>query len=114
SDAPLHADGISVAFADGDKRWRFLVPPSATSVRMPELPALAADWAPTAPLKRPVAPTVVAYESDLLPSYEAFKARYHFFVRTRGVLVRDLVEPWGVPEDGTVRRSSLGPALLGP
>jgi hypothetical protein len=76
---------------------------------MPELPTLAARWAPSTTPSQPIAPTVAAYESDLLESYDAFRGRHQLFVRFLSVALGDTWEPWGLPEDGTVRRSSLGP-----
>jgi hypothetical protein len=101
------SDGLSVAFGDGQRRWRFIVPPGARSVRLPELPPLASDWAPLT--LRSVRPTVTAYESDLLAGYDAFRNRQHFFVRFDPSRLNDIWGPWGLPADGTVRRSSFGP-----
>ncbi|MBS2019707.1 MAG: hypothetical protein JST00_42990 [Deltaproteobacteria bacterium] len=74
--------------------WTFVVPPSATSVSAPTLPADAAVEYPPA-----VAVKIAFAESTLLPSYKELKSVPVFPSRLTPTI--DLGEP--LPADGTVR-----------
>ena len=85
--------------------WTFVVPPATTSVTAPALPAALATWLPLPAAI--VEPFVGFFESDLVPGYDAVRAKAASFGFTR---VPDIsfggVTP-GLPANGTVRISVL-------
>ena len=107
SAAPLTAsDGGAVRlrwFGQGEDSyaWSFIVPPTATSVKAPAMPAEAADWLPSdeagaTPFDDP---QIAFAESDLLAGYRAFRA-------TQGLVV-PLVSPTADPSVALPQNGSL-------
>lgn len=104
--ATTSADGGFVAFRWFDttdagtveSSWAFVVPPGATSVRAPALPAAIATWAPQTQV---IPPAVGFVESDLLATYADLRRMYAAFP------LPDLQQgsplPPTLPHAGTVR-----------
>jgi hypothetical protein len=90
--------------------WTFVVPPAASSLKAPVLPASAAAWAPApgAIFSGPssYSPSVVAEETDLAPNYAAFRRLASALLPKTGIFPTAAQLPPILPADGTLRISA--------
>src|SRR5207237_480913 len=71
-------DGTLVSFGFGTEgfhgTWTFVVPPTATSVRVPEIPAASSPLTPDAGVGFDSIPLVASVEASFVPNYAALRS----------------------------------------
>ncbi len=93
---------------DANYFWTFVVPPNATSVKAPALPAQAEDWLPIADAGAEAygeLPDVLFVESDLLPGYAQFRAQQGVLlgIDTRSTRLGGNISVPTLPQNGSLR-----------
>lgn len=108
-------DGGSIAIEWSDARidnhgWTFIVPPNATTVKAPSMPASAAAWVPRAagdagPASRLSNPDITFIESDLLPGYAELRREVGRIVPLTRLTDRESEAV--LPANGTLKATSF-------
>jgi len=82
--------------------WTFIVPPSATSVKAPALPAEAAAWLPTSGAFPETAGQLIFADVDSVPSYDVFRKG-----AGRALIGPGLFSGALLPQNGTLRTTTF-------
>ena len=81
--------------------WTFVVPPTATSVRVPEIPAASSPLTPDAGVGFDSIPLVASVEASFVPNYAALRSVFASLPATGYPNKAVMLPP--LPSDGTVR-----------